>query len=85
MGKAFKAFDHGTDNVDLRSLGGMRLMRPVEIHHKADGSLKNEPSFTIVMKGSLDFMVAGEISLEMLNEGLNEIGYQIIKESNERG
>ena len=52
-------------------------MRPVEIHLKEDGSKANEPSFCIVMT-DFNNQVAGEISLEMLNDGLADIGYEII-------
>lgn len=79
MEKAFKAFDHGTGRIDLTKHEGLKMMRPVEIHHKQDGSVKDEPSFAIVMTSPFSSPVVGEISLEMLNDGLNEIGYEIIR------
>lgn len=55
------------------------MMRPTEIHLKEDGSKTNEPSFAIVLERAYSPTVIGEISLEMLNDGLADIGYKIIK------
>ena len=79
MGKAFKAFNHGTGPVDLRHLGAADEMRPTEIHLKEDGALDDKPSFTIVMTALGRTPKFGQISLRMLNEGLNELGYEIVK------
>ena len=78
MGKAFQAFNHGTGKMDLTKHKNIVVMRPTEIHLKEDGSKKNEPSFAIVMT---DFRntVVGEISLEMLNDGLADIGYEVVR------
>lgn len=79
MEKAFKAFNHGTGKIDLSNHKGLSVMRPVEIHHKEDGSITNEPSFAIVMVAPYEYPIVGEISLKMLNDGLNKIGYEIVK------
>lgn len=43
-------------------------------------SIKNEkPSFGILLIDKCDRHAIGEISLKMLNEGLEDIGYQITK------
>ena len=78
MKKDFTGFDHKKKQMDLRGLGDVKVLKPTQIHHKENGSLKNEPSFAIVMEGVL-ITVVGEISLEMFNKGLNDIGYEIIK------
>ncbi|HDZ15066.1 hypothetical protein LCGC14_0501170 [marine sediment metagenome] len=78
--KAFIAIDHGTSGIDLRHLGKLNLIiaRPIEIHHKSNGDLEDKPSFCIVMASSM-ITVAGEISLKMLNDGLADIGYKIVR------
>lgn len=77
--KAFNGYNHGKGQIDLRHHGAMRRMLPVEIHLKEDGSIKDEPTFCIIMTAPLETTVLGEISLEMLNEGLDDIGYEIRK------
>ena len=82
--KPFVGIDHGTGRIDLTHLkNNLSVLRPVEIHHKSDGSIKNGLSFCIVMMEwpvlGMPRHVSGEISLEMLNNGLNDIGYTIIK------
>jgi hypothetical protein len=80
MEKAFKAFNVGTGKIDLSHHQlGLTMMRSVEIYCKEDGSVKDEPTFSIVMTSPFSKPVFGEISLEMLNEGLNEIGFEIIR------
>lgn len=79
--KAFKAFDWGTGEIDLRHHRGIIPLRPIEIHHKADGTLTGEPSFCIVMTDLISGTAFGEISLAMLNEGLADLGYEIVKKS----
>jgi len=93
--KPFKAFDHGTGQIDLRHHEVKMLeLRPLEIHHKSNGTITGGPVFGIVMgipKSDISPeeriipevknapMIYGQISLEMLNEGLEELGYKIIK------
>lgn len=84
MEKSFQSFDHGKGKIDLTHHQSIITMRPVEIHHKADGSRKDEPSFCIVMASPFSPTVAGEISLEMLNVGLSEIGYEIVRKQNDK-
>lgn len=76
--KPFNGYNHKKEKVDLLHIRPLLLMRPTEVHLKEDGSVKDEPSLTIVMKRR-DQSVAGEISLEMLNDGLADIGYTITK------
>lgn len=76
--KPFQGFDWGTSQIKMNR--PVTVMRPIEIHHKADGSVKDEPSFAIVMTNeNINASVCGEISLEMFNEGLKDIGYEIVK------
>ncbi len=79
--KPFQGIDHGTKKIDLGHLfkgnKSTYIGRPTEIHHKADGAIGDKPSFCIVMVGHTAVM-AGEISLNMLNDGLNDIGYEIV-------
>lgn len=74
--------DVGTGKFDIRHLGPKVLeLRPVEIHHKEDGSKTNEPTFLIIMQGTrfIPASVYGQISLKMLNDGPSQIGYKISK------
>ena len=49
---------------------------------KEDGSIDDKPSFAIVMDGrKITDKVFGQISLHMLNEGLDDIDYQVVKKS----
>lgn len=81
MDKPFKGINHGTGKIDLSHLKiyDDHHYLPVEIHLKENGSVKDEPSFAIVLT-SPDSSVAiiGQISLEMLNDGLADIGYEIV-------
>ena len=82
--KKFEAFDINKGQIDFRKYqekGYMiQEMMPVEIYHKADGAIGDKSSFYIVMNS--DFyksIVYGQISLEMLNQKLNRIGYEMIR------
>jgi len=77
--KPFTAFNHGTNQIDVKHLGKIKMMLPTEIHYKEDGSITNGPSFAIVLTSPVDIPVVGQISLKMLNDGLNELGYEIVK------
>ena len=82
MKKEFKGINHGKKQIDLRHLGNDALqLRPVEIHLKENGSDTDGPSFVIVMVGSeyIPAKVYGQITLDMFNEGLLDIGYKITK------
>lgn len=80
MAKPFKGINHGTGQIDLTHHKEIEEFHPVEIHLKDDGSLKNEPSFAIVLTSQYSrTQVVGQISLEMLNEGLADVGYKIVK------
>lgn len=80
--KDFEAINVGTDPVFLnRELAMNKIikdLRPVKLYLKEDGSLTNKPSITIV---SVDdrFTVVSQISIEMLNDGLADIGYEFKK------
>lgn len=77
-----KAVNHGTGQVDLRHLEDTGLvpmeMRPSELHLKEDGTKTNGPSFTLVLERG-PMRVYGQVSLDMLNEALGELGYTIIQ------
>lgn len=69
--KDFKVIDHGTKQVDLRMYKNALQLVPTELHYK--------PSLVIVLTHPYAPVVYGQISLEMFNEGLEEIGYEIKK------
>lgn len=75
----FLGFNHGYARIDLREHKGIQQMRPTEIHLKEDGSISYHPSFAIVMEIDDQPAVFGQISLEMLNKGLSQIGFEITR------
>lgn len=77
MTKDFNAFTHGTGDIELTHK--VHFMRPMEIHLKENGTKTNSPSFAIIMCDFINTPVLGEISLEMLNDGLADIGYKMVK------
>lgn len=79
MNKAFNGFNHGTGKIVIPDRFNSFIEGlPIEIHLKEDGSFDNKPSFAIVIELPFSFAL-GQISLEMFNEGLKDIGYQITK------
>ncbi len=76
-----KVHSHGIGAIDLRHLPSDAVhMRPTELHLKEDGAKNNTPSFCIVMEDKPhDLCAYGQISLNMLTEALDELGYKIIK------
>lgn len=80
MSKDFKGKNWVTGRIRIEKDKEVLILKLTEIHLKENGSLKNEPSFAIVMENPpFHFKCVGEISLEMFNEGLADIGYKIIK------
>lgn len=77
--KVFKAFNHKLEKIDLSHHENVIEVRPTEIHLKENGSKTDESSFLIVSEHPSLPVMAAQISLEMLNEGLEQIGYKIIK------
>lgn len=80
--KPFKAVNHGKKQIDLLHLGLNAIeLRPTEIHLRENGAVDEAPSFCIVLTDQAKIFhhhpVYGQISLDMLNEGLKELGYEI--------
>ncbi len=75
--KAFNAFNHGKGKIPVPLIS--LKMLPTELHIKEDGSVKDEPTFVMVMTRDKYITVYGEISIEMFNDGLSDIGYKMIK------
>lgn len=70
--------NHGDGKIELKNLGSRYAAAiPVELHYKANGSLKDEPSFAMVMEMPTGFKVYGEFSLQTLSDCLEELGYEI--------
>ncbi len=79
MHEPLKAFNHGTKPIILEH--NAIAARPTEIHYKSDGAVGDKPSFAIVMEPRIPHIkIVGELSLEMLNNALQEIGYEIKKQ-----
>ena len=78
MKKDFIAIDHGKRKMNISS--ATVIGEPTEIHHKIDGDINNQPTFAVLIETAIPGLkVVGEISLEMLNNGLKTIGYQMQK------
>lgn len=75
--KPFIGINHGTGPIKL--VGPSTELRPTEIHLKEDGAVGDKPSVAIVMRDIFGEFVMGQLSLEMWNEGLKDIGYKIVK------
>jgi hypothetical protein len=73
-----KIFNWGLQKIRIR--GNLLELRPTEIHLKEDGSIKSEPSFAIVLTHpeKPEEKVFGQISLKMLTEAMDELGYMIV-------
>jgi hypothetical protein len=62
-------------------------MRPVRIFLKEDGAIDDKPSFAILMTHDTTMIrhqILGQVSLKMWNEGLADVGYEIIKISDKK-
>lgn len=72
----FKGFNHNDIRILKHCAPGREFWEytPIEIHYKPD-----QQSFCIVMINETRTVIYGQISLEMLNQGLSDIGYKIIK------
>lgn len=79
MNKPFKGINIGTGQFHINTFGKIPIQgRPVEIHLKEDGAKDDQPSFALVTVCE-SHTVVGQISLKMLNDGLADIGYQLVK------
>lgn len=77
-----RAMDHGNQPIDLRKAEHERMpveYRPVELHHRANNTRDEKPSFLIVMEHPIFPTVMGQFSLAMLNDSLAKLGYEIVK------
>ena len=80
MKKEFKGFNHGKGQIVFDNYSTITQLKPVEVHLKEDGTLNDGPSLAIVFAfPGLDVATFGQISLEMFNQGLADIGYKIEK------
>lgn len=85
MPKEFITVNHGKNPIDLSYLRDKLSLEfiPVELHHKEDGAIGNTPSFCFVMtratSDSKVIHIYAQISLDMLNKAMNELGYDIVK------
>jgi len=70
----------GKGKYDVRHLKHCNntVMKPIEIHLKEDAAIGEKPGFLLVHK-YFNQVAMGEVSLEMLNRAMNELGYDIVK------
>ena len=77
--KDFTGFNLGTDPLIVQNQNVVQL-KPTQIYLHEQGSITNEPSFSILMTHpTADIGAIGQLSLEMWNEGLKDVGYKIVK------
>ena len=79
----FMAVNHekGIIKLGLSQFTDVQQGKPVEIHFKDDGSVDNKPSLCLVIMTETTSCVYGQISLEMLNNAIEQVGYKLIKTS----
>lgn len=73
------AKDYGTEKMDLRHRSPHIEAHIVELLHKIDGQIDDQPSFAIVSQIIGQGYVYQQITLNTLNHALNKIGYEIRK------
>jgi len=76
-----QTFNHGKGLIKInRNPGaGVTEGRPIELHLKEDGAADESPSFAIIIEDSNGNKVLGQISLKMLSEALDKLGYTLTK------
>lgn len=74
----FIGIDHGAHHIDLTHLQILGEFKPTEVHFKENGAEGDNPSLAIVMATPITGgFVFGQISVEMFNEGLADIGWEL--------
>lgn len=58
-----------------------REVRPVAIYLKEDGALDDKPSFVLSMIDLASRETHGQLTLNMLNDGLDDVDYTVVKKS----
>lgn len=71
-------YNWGRSHIQLELGKFAYELRPIEVHLKEDGCINDTPSMCIVMTNETGTsFIYGQLSLEMWNKALNEIGYKI--------
>lgn len=88
MEKPFKGINVGMEPFVIPYNDTLVQLLPTEIYLKENATLTDGPGFAIVLRLPADMTeklgcpfptVVGQLSLEMFNDGLADIGYKIIK------
>lgn len=78
MNKFMKVINHGANPIDLSHIGSTsKEVRPVELHYNTNGSLNGTPTIAIVMEFEYGLKVYGQMSLDTLDDCMNQLGYEI--------
>jgi hypothetical protein len=69
----------GTGPIEIK--GPATELRPTELYLKENGAIGDTASFAIVLTDPFmpSTRVFGQLTLVMLNEALNELGYRVVK------
>ena len=76
----FRGINHGKHQIDLTHLKVLYEVRPIEVHMNENGSIMDRPTLAFIFANENRFHIVGQISVDMLNEGLKDIGYKMIKD-----
>lgn len=84
--RPFVGVNHGKGQIDLSAYSKRSHPwrgRPISVHLKEDGAVDDKPSLCLIIELNSEPVsyIMGEISLAMLNSGLNDIGYGIVKKN----
>lgn len=81
MNEFITVFDHGTKKIDLSHIGSTaEQLRPIELHHNSNGSIKDEPVFAIVLRDQgAGRRFYAQFTLETISDCLSQLGYEIKK------
>lgn len=82
MAKEITVINHKKEKI-MPIMAELELT-PIALHFKEGGSITDEPSIAIEMTNGL-IGVIGQMSLKTLKEGLEELGYTILRDENATG
>jgi hypothetical protein len=78
--RRFVGINHGFGNIEITIPAKHTIEgEPIEVHLKEDGSIDDGPTITIITKLHTEVLIVSQISVDSLNVGLSDIGYELVK------
>lgn len=74
--KPFRGINFGKESIEIGPVNNE--MKPTLICLKEDGAIGDKPSLAILFE-SYGKKFIGQVSVDMFNEGLDDIGYKLVK------